>query len=213
MMKRAIYVSLTAALLMAVPAGAALSMALTELPDGYESQWAGKSSFAVNLGGGKYTYGRLEFAVYDTLTASDLGMAVPGDRRYLYAYQLFNTDGNAAMTYFALTGIHSGAIESNDQIGTASGPDGGIDAESYFDASKTKAIFTFEDGLLVVGEKSTFLLLGSDAKPKVGGYEIVPSSDDNVWVPGDNTQESSIPEPATVALLLTGAALSLRKRQ
>jgi hypothetical protein len=32
-------------------------------------------------------------------------------------------------------------------------------------------------------------------------------------VPGDNTQESSIPEPATVALLLTGAALSLRRRQ
>ena len=200
-----------AALLMAACASAALE--LTELPNGYVSDWAGKSAFAVNLGGGQYVYGRVEFAVYDAASAADAGLAVPGDRQYLYAYQVFNTDGNAAMTYFALTGLNPAAIDSADQIGTAPNPGSGIDAEAYFDTNRTKAIFTFEDGMMVVGQSSVFLLLGSDAKPIVGGYEVVPSSQDNIWIPGEDTNQTPVPDPATMLLLLTGTAMSLRKRK
>lgn len=187
---------------------------LTELPDGYLDGWGGKSSYYYNLGGGQVLDGWIEFAVYDTFSTD---FEAPGDKRYMYAYQIFNIGSNAtaAVTYFTLTGISPEAIDSvEDDIEVRSS--GGVDpTDYYFNLSKTDAVFVFDDGMLIVGEKSAYLLLGSDYAPVVGGYEFAPSSDNDVPVPGDdeNNGGEQIPEPATLGLLLGGLVLSLRKHR
>ena len=193
------------------------SAALTDLPTGSMAQWTGKSSFFVNLGNGKYANGTIEFAVYDTQAIGNPGMTVPGNKQYLYAYQIFNTGdagGNAALAYFGLTGIAEGAIEGEGNLGTAA-VSGGVDATGKgVNLSKTKAYFTFGsgDGILLKGSKSYFLLIGSDAAPKIGGYEFRPTADEELPVPDGDSNTPVVPEPATLALLIGGAAMCLRKR-
>ena len=186
---------------------------LTELPDGYLDGWGGKSSYNLDLGGGQVLDGWIEFAVYDTFST---GFESPGDKRYMYVYQIFNTGANAtaAITYFSLTGIVPEAIESIDDDIEVRSSGGADPTDYYFNLSKTEAIFIFDNGMLVVGEKSAYLLLGSDYAPIVGGYELAPSSDNDVPVPGDeNNGGDPIPEPATLALLLGGLLVSLRKHR
>ena len=213
-MNKLAVLSLAIAAMMIPAAQAALE--LTELPDGYVADWAGKSSYYLNLGGGKILHGHIEFAVYDTQTV-DLGISVPGGHQYLYAYQIFNTGAyaTASLSYFGLTGVNPDAIASVNDIGTDQNPGNGIDAtQSYFNLSKTKAVFEFDGGVLIAGENSFFLLIGSDYAPIVGGYQMVANPDDDIVVPGDDTgHENPIPEPATLAILLGGTLLSLRKRK
>lgn len=212
-MSKLALLSLAIAAMMIPAAQAALE--LTELPDGYVANWAGKSSYFVNLGGGQILHGHVEFAVYDT-QAGNVGIAAPGGHKYLYAYQVFNTGAHATATlsHFGLTGIGSDAIASMNDIDTAQNPGNGIDAtQSYFNLSKTKAVFEFADGAFIVGENSFFLLFGSDSTPVVGGFEVVENPDDDVVVPGGDDNVPVIPEPATLALLLGGALISLRKRK
>lgn len=213
MMKRVMIV--LAALAMAISANAALT--LTDLPDGYIADWAGKSTYYVQVGASSYLHGHIEFAVYDTQTMTgDLGFTAPGDRRYVYAYQIFNTGEycNATLSHFGLTGIDPETIESVDDIDTAEVASG-IDAtEMGFNLSKTKAIYKFGEGLLLVDGKSYILLIGSDAAPIVGSYEMTATEDDDLPVPGgDSGDTPPIPEPATLAMLLGGALLGLRKRR
>jgi hypothetical protein len=213
-MSKLVVLSLAVAAMMIPAAQAALE--LTELPDGYVADWAGKSSYYVNLGGGQILHGHIEFAVYDT-QASSVGFAAPGGRQYLYAYQIFNTGtyATAALNHFGLTGINPEAIASGNDIGTAQNPSDGIDAtQSYFNLTKTKAVFEFDGGVLIAGENSFFLLIGSDYAPVVGGYVVVQNPNDDIVIPGDGTDDGNpIPEPATLAILVSGALLGLRKRQ
>jgi len=198
-------------------AGAALT--LTDLPSGYMSQWAGKSTFYVQVGQNSYLHGTIEFAVYDTQSISSLGFSAPGNRRYIYAYQVFNTGQytNAALSHFGLTGIKPDAIEDTDDIDTASVANGINATEKGFNLAKDKAIFKFGSdgaGILLKDKKSFILLLGSDAAPIVGGYEVQASPDDDLPVPGGDTGDTPpVPEPATLALLVGGAAMCLRKRR
>lgn len=215
-MKATYLVSLLAVMFLVPLANAGL--VLSELPNNYLDEYAGRSSYYLNLGGGQILHGHIEFAVYDTQTAGDLGFSVPGDRRYVYAYQVFNTGSNAtaAVSYFGLAGVNPNAIASINDIDTAQNSSDGQDADaSYFNLSKTKAIFEFENGAFIVGEKSFFLLIGSDYTPVVGVYELVSSlDDDDIVVPGDDADNGNpVPEPATMAILLGGALLGLRKRK
>lgn len=194
--------------------------ALTELPDGYLLGWGGKSTYFVNLGSGQYLYGVIEFAVYDTRSVGYSWVDSPGDHRFVYAYQIFSdSDATAAMTYFGLTGINPLAIESaENNLGTAASADGVDPKGAGVNLSKTKAFFEFEDGVLIHDEKSVILLLGSDFLPVIGGYEVTPSSDDEVPIPGDgdtppDNNGDPIPEPGTLSLLLGGVLLSLRRRK
>ncbi len=200
-MKISVTFLLLAALVLAVPSARA---GLTYLPDGYMDGGGNSANFGVSLGGGQFASGRIEFAVYDTQMVEGLDFASPGNRRYVYAYQIFSENANASLLHFGLTGIESGAILSEDDIGTDD-VYGGVPAEDYgFNLTRTKAFFKFEDGLLVQGENSVLLLLGSDGGPTIGGYEFTPSADPEIPVP-------EIPEPATLALLLGGSLLAFRR--
>ncbi len=181
------------------------SAALVELPSNYMDGWGGTSPFATAAG----IVGRIEFGVYDTQVAGGLAFSSPGNRRYVYAYQIFtNQNSLTAVDYFMLTGINPSGIADAQDIDTYDTPGGvGVSEDPYYTLAKTEAIFRFQDGVLIQGANSVILLLGSDATPIIGGYSFVPPQDGTAPVPGE------IPEPATIALLMGGALLSLRKRK
>ncbi len=208
-MKRTLIIGL-AAVLFAVPSALAM-FDFSDLPAGADDAWKGTSFFTTQIGGDSIS-GWINYAVYDTQSI-DVPIAAPGGRRYVYAYQIF-TFGNAseslaAITYFGLKGINPEAIASKDDIDYEP-VEGGIDPTQVgYNDDKTQAFFLFADGALVITEKSSILLLGSDYTPIVGTYEFVSDSDNTAPVPGG----VPIPEPATMALLVSGAVLSLRRRK
>jgi len=161
---------------------------------------------------------RLEFAVYNgaqaDLVKEDTGYA--GDADYVYAYQFFCTEAAASMTYFELTGLNPDTIASAEQdiseqetLDSGAIPSGGVEpTDSYFNDTKTKAIWEFEEGTLMQGDQSWFLFLYSDYAPVVGDFNLQETADDDISVPGGD-----VPEPATLALLIGGALLSLKRRK
>jgi hypothetical protein len=156
----------------------------------------------------------LEFAVYKDNEAQTMQewTGYTGEADYVYAYQVFSEQSStAALTYFALTGINPSTIadvendisENESLNGTPSG--GIMPTSSDFNTSVTKAIWQFDEGTLVQGERSWFLFLYSDSDWIAGGIEFQPSNDD-IPIP-------EVPEPATLVLLACGAILSLKCRK
>jgi len=195
--------------------------ALSSLPD--SSHYEGTSYYAVNLGGGKIQTGRVEFAVYDTVSylnefgGSD-GYTAPGDGRYIYAYQIFNDASNdyemtnASVPYFTIEQIGAEAISSGGNIGTVDDLTG-VDATlASFNTDKTNAIFEFAGGILTAGENSWFLILRSDQDWKVGTYSLDAPNDSDTVVPQENTP-MPIPEPMTMGLLLGGTVVLFRRNR
>ena len=155
--------------------------------------------------------GYIDFAVYDTDGGNEFGAYnAPGEGRYIYAYQVFTDIAGAAIDYFAITGIGGGVdIDNSVDMGSEDDLAGGIEPDSEnFNGDHTKPMWEFDDGALFAGEHSWFLLLRSDHGPKIGGYEFVPSNDDDLIVP-----DLSAPEPATIAMLSIGGILALKRRK
>ena len=196
---------LSAALVIAVFLLAPATQAGFDFPDGFDANWSSTSTFGVP---GQSIYGTVDFALYDT-SELDVGFDTPGNKRYLYAYQIqtAGTDPEAILPYFILKGIGSGSMTSNDQIGYESVDDGIDPTSSLFNDNFTEAYFHFADGILAVGEKTALLLLGSDYLPVMGSYSFEPEPG-KTPVPGN-----PVPEPTTLAILLGGSLLALRKRQ
>jgi hypothetical protein len=160
---------------------------------------------------------RLEFAVYNDTQADDVieWTGYAGDADYVYAYQIFCQDAEASLEYFELTGLDPDTIASvemdiHEQESLNSTPSGGIQPmdEGHFNDAKTKAIWEFDQGTLVQGEQSWFLFLYSDSGPVVGDFNVQPLADDDIPVPGGD-----VPEPATLALLMCGSLLSLKRKK
>ena len=158
----------------------------------------------------------LEFSVYrdtEAQTMQEWAGYTGETKDFVYAYQVTcDQTSTAALTYFALTGINPDTIASiTDDIGQAgsvgSYNSGGVAPKSdgYFNPAVTKAIWEFEDGAMVHGDKSWFLFLYSDYDWIKGGMAVQVDQDD-IPVP-------DIPEPATLALLAGGAVLSLRRKK
>jgi hypothetical protein len=197
----------------AIPAAQA---ALTYLPE--SSYYYGQTTYSKDLGNGQILSGRIEFAVYDTeANPGEFDGTAPGSGRYIYAYQIFNNSGssNPSVTQFVIKGIGEGAIPSdnpNDNIGTDDDGASGVDASlAFFNLDLTEGNWAFETVNIGAGAHSVFLLVRSDASPKVGTYDFVQSEDDDVIVPGDDDDGNPIPEPTTLLLLSLGGLLSFRK--
>lgn len=188
------------------------SAALIHLPDSsyaeVEDNWQGfriykEDDFHV----------RIDFTVYDAqnlLSSEEIAFAeelnIAG--RYIYAYQIFNhyTAGKD-VGVFAIFGIGEysldvveGSIDSQDD------KEGGVEpAYEYFTPLNSKAIWEFEEGVLIAGEHSWFLVFGSKSAPIPGGYEIKVPEEGELGVP--------TPEPGTLMLLGIGGALMFTRRR
>ena len=164
-------------------------------------------------------HGHVDYAVYDTDAypedwpefGPDAGGLHPEmDDQYIYAYEIF-TDAESynPINYFSLLGIGEGAIDDVDSsIGTQEDltAAGGVDAlYGGFASEETVAFWEFEEGVLVGGERSWFLIMCSDHAATVGTYSFSSPVNDTVWMPN--------PEPCTVALLGIGAVIMFSKRK
>lgn len=194
-------------LLLTVPA--AVQASLTYLP---ESDYIdGVSVF--NTGA---VTGYVEYAVYDTAFQDLEGY--DGDERYVYAYQVFHTGGvdidAIAILGFDPLSITQESLEVSDELGSTF--TSGVDAVALLDTEDVEAYYVFEGGVLISDENSWFLLMYSDSDWVKGSYEINPS-DTDIPVSGDgdgvDTGDSTVPEPATLALLLGGGLLSLIRKK
>ena len=128
-------------------AGAAVQagMAPSYLPT--SDYYQGRRSFSENVGGATLT-GHVEFAVYTCTQAEDAisSTGYEGSAAYVYAYQVFNyQQSDAAMTYFAVTGVDPTTVsaDSIDAMESYS-PDGGSRGFYLFTAIMTgwPAIFS-----------------------------------------------------------------------
>jgi len=188
-----IYISsvvLVAALLCAEAAATLVPM----LPE--SSHYDGRLFYDLPSGDG-FLRGRIDFAVYDTELYPDEyvgggGYPVPGDGRYIYAYQIFNDyeSSDMAVEVFAILGI---AEETVHSIGSEADPESGIEpTDAYLDAGE--GVWQFQDALVYAGDHSYFLLMTSDNDWVEGNYRIeAPESD---ILPAPNT----IPEPSLIIL-------------
>ncbi|MHC5200164.1 MAG: hypothetical protein ACYSO1_08670 [Planctomycetota bacterium] len=174
-------------------------LAPTNLPA--SSYYQGQHDRSLDLGSEGTLDIHLEFAVYrdvDETSPGGLSEAqymkdwteYTGDASYVYAYQVFSEEtSTAALTYFGLTGINPTTIASieddiheQNELNPGSSPSyssgGEQPSDSYFNASKTKAIWEFEDGAIMEGEQSWFLFLYSDYDWIKGDIEVQRVNDD-----------------------------------
>ena len=229
-MKNVFMVVMMLVLLSVVHAGIAPSV----LPA--SSYYQGRHSRSFDLGSEGVLDLRLEFAVYkggEAATMMDMtgytGDLVGSENAFVYAYQVFNdVSSTAELAVFSLTGINPNGIASVgtdiSQAESMTAPDStefdskGVapSLDGYFDDSKTKGVWEFEGGTMIEGEQSWFLFLYSGSDWIKGDIEVQPLADDDVPIPGDSdstTQDVSVPEPVTLALLACGAVLSLRRKK
>lgn len=161
----------------------------------------------------------MEFAVYDTSTQTLDGYD-GSQGQYVYAYQLFNvTSTGLGVASVSIMGFEIGAVvdPSLDASETLGGNDSfGMETTTgVMNATGDAAVWEFEGGVLAQNDGSWFLMIYSDNDYVDGSYEVTPASD--VPVPGDETDvdtgDTTVPEPATLALLLAGGLLSLRRKK
>ena len=154
---------------------------------------------------------RLEFAVYKGDQAAEVieETGYGGDvTEYVYAYQLFcdemTTESITQLSLFRKDGLTLGA--GKDEIHQSQAPDGIEPKEpgGYFNALNTEAIWKFDDMTLVEDEHSWYLFLYKDQGPVLGDFKINPSGNDDIPM---------VPEPTSMALLIGGTILSLRRRK
>ena len=158
-------------------------------------------------------HGRIDFAVYDTETYENEfigtdGFTAPGDGRYIYAYQIFcDTLSTTGLEYFAVLEIGENAIDDDDGIDTRDDGHGGLDAyDAFFNPypQPQQAVWEFDEGVLIVGEHSYFLVFTSDHDWIVGDYELIPTG---------GTLPAPAPEPGMLTLLGIGGTLAFIRRR
>jgi hypothetical protein len=187
---------------------------LTYLP--YSSHYQGRSYFNYSDTGVR---GWVEFAVYDTLGSygnewtAATGFAAPGDGQYIYAYQIFNYISSVAIGRFTMWAddyheITAGDMSEQDpQEGDY--PIFGLDfvepTASGTNDSGEQIWWEFEDGLLVAGKDSWFLIFSNPSDWVPGNYKMEPVSGEIPLPPN--------PEPCTLALLGLGSTILFAKRR
>lgn len=211
-MKKITFLSLLAVASLSVRT--AIATTLPILPK--SSHYQGRSYYREYTQDGLVS-GHIDFAVYDTADGNEFALAgftAPGSGQYTYAYQIFNNEGNinAALEYFAISGIGAGAIDDiATDIGSVDDESDGIDSTAYYFGSHDantgpdEAVWEFEGDVLGTGKHSFFLVLSSDHNYTIGSYTVTKGTASEAPIPN--------PEPSTVALLGAGAAVTLLKRK
>ncbi len=186
--------------------------ALTFLPN--SSYYQGRSYFNYANSG---ISGSIEFAVYDTQGSNgnewsdSTGFEVPGDGRYIYAYQIFNAAGSAAIERFNMwaNDYHVMTLDGQGQQDPQEA-DGlfGLDftepTSCGLNNAGNQAWWEFNGGLLVAGDGSWFLIFSSSHNWTAGSYSMEPVNDD---IPFPN------PEPCTLVLFGLGSTILFAKRK
>jgi len=187
------------------------------------SYYDGSTFYDEDLGEYGRLSGRIDFAVYDTDTYANEfigndGFEAPGERQYIYAYQIFNDyqTSEAAVNYFAIFGIDGQLLSESSITGLGYQNDSSDDpteegvepSYSGFDNIESKVIWRFEDGYLEAGDHSWLLVFSSDQGWVEGDYEIGGVENPFPTPPGGEN-----PEPTTLFLLTAGGGLLLTKRR
>lgn len=194
--------------------------ALYELPSSsYENgagvTWSGESTYT---GNGFQVL--VQYAVYDTQGGNewvnDGGYEVPGDGRYIYAYQVFNANSDTKeIGYLKLFGAEGRTLTGGEISGLGSEkdttstqfPEQGIQPFlGEFDNTEKKISWKFlngDFGVIGQAQHSYFLIFSSNNAPVIGNYEIKPPQSE-ILVP-------DVPEPATIVLFGTGGLIFIRK--
>ena len=150
---------------------------------------------------------RVDFAVYDRDAGNEFETS--GEWQFTYVYQVFNEIDNEdfSIDIFRIFEIEPGAISEIDQISSQDDQEGGIATDfQYFNPSFTNGIWEFEEGTLVQGEHSWFLIISSNSDYIVGDFSILSDPDEEVPIP-------SLPEPATLILICVGSFILMAKKK
>lgn len=187
---------------------------LYSLPDSTfaeeEDAWQGRREY--EEGGLKV---RLAFCVYDTdnlLKSGEIDLAAELDLagQYIYAYQIWNhpAESSEEVPYFQILNIDESPInEALIKNDTGSYDDGTNGIAPTPQVSETQGAWEFEEGALIPGKHSWFLVFSSDYAPVAGSFTFEPPPPDVPGLPPE------APEPATMILLGLGSSLALIRRR
>jgi hypothetical protein len=162
-------------------------------------------------------YAYVEYAVYDssdtlngyhnTLDGLTDGFPNPGDGTYIYAYEIRNLGSQTSQLPVMAFRIIGGDPANASGMGHVD--DGGIAPTDSPKSTDSAFLWKFDNGFLEVGTHSAFLVFSSDSGPVAGAFTFANLGDNG---PPPPVNDSSTPEPASLALLAAGAVTMLTRR-
>jgi len=165
---------------------------------------------------GRTLSGTIDFGVFDR-QVDDFAFTPPGEGRYIYAYQIFNDQGDIqeAVGYFAI--LLEGAPTDGIGADAWEGDTLAVEPTNFGIDSLGDAVFHFKST-----DPNTGLLLGEDILQPGGHSYVLIFTSDNDWKPGEyeirgggltNRETDFVPtdtpEPATILILGMGAGMGL----
>jgi hypothetical protein len=174
------------------------------------ADYSGLISVSQRQGSHRYSFD-IAYAVYDTAVYSANGRFDPsgGQDKYIYAYQFFSSINSNTDTKTFTIAIPDGVTVANITYDTTVGVPSGI-MPHLENILPNSAIWKFDNDPISPGEHSVVLLFTSSFAPAFNG--AASDSGNGHAINGVSVvAPSSVPEPATIAILALGSVL-LRKK-